>query len=78
LDSDQPISLVGRLDERLPRRDLWIFHIEDRADRPRLWATTVADVGGRGEQSEIEFANGTAAVAHLEAFIRSACSTKSG
>ena len=69
MNSDEPISLAGRIVERSPRRDLWIFHIEERPDQPRMWVTTVDDVGGRGVQAEIEFGSEPAAVAHLKAYV---------
>jgi hypothetical protein len=72
LTSDQPTALAGSGEDQPPRRGLWIFHIEDRPDHPRMWTTVVEDVGRRAVEAETEFRTEAAATAHLEAFIRQA------
>jgi hypothetical protein len=72
LKSNQPTPLGERSSDHGPRRGLWIFHIEERRGRPRMWATAVDDVERRSVEGAVEFQTAEAAFAHLEDFIRQA------
>ena len=72
MKSNQRTALGERSSDHGPRRSLWIFHIEERRGRPRMWATAVDDIERRSVEDAVEFQTVEAAFAHFEDFVRQA------